>query len=222
PIPMGAKRGSKVAVNFAGPNVEGVAPVEVNVPADPTLDTLWVAPRGASGLHGWPVALAVSDLDEVVEQEPNNEPAQANRIPVPGAVTGRFQVKGDIDHYLLPLKKGRYLIDAHTLEFYSPTEVYMVLKDSKDAEVSKTNPQAAARIDFTAPADGDYLLVVQHLLYWGGPEESYRVTVVPYEPGFEVTLSTDRVDVPQGSGGILNIQAVTARDYKGPIELSVV
>src|SRR5205085_8890532 len=64
PIPMAARRGSKVTVSFAGPAVEGVAPVEVDVPADPTVQTVWVAPRGANGLYGWPVALAVSDLEE--------------------------------------------------------------------------------------------------------------------------------------------------------------
>src|SRR5262249_37186663 len=96
-LPMPAKRGSKVMIHFAGPNVEGVAPVEVTVPTDPTVNTMWVAPRGVNGLSGWPVALGVSDLDELMEQEPNNEPAKANRIPVPGAVTARFLEKGDVD-----------------------------------------------------------------------------------------------------------------------------
>src|SRR5262249_37409588 len=51
PVPMAARRGSKVSVHFAGPNVDGVAPVEVAVPSDPAVDTVWVAPRGANGLH---------------------------------------------------------------------------------------------------------------------------------------------------------------------------
>jgi len=225
PIPMAAKRGSKASVTFAGPNVENVPAVDVMVPAEATVDTIWVAPKGANGLYGWPVALAVSDLDEVVEQEPNNEPAKANRVPVPGAVTGRFQEKNDIDHYALKLAKGRYLIDAHTLELYSPTEIYMVLKDAKGADVAKTAPSDAAkanRIDFTAPADGEYILAVEHLHYWGGPAESYRITVTPYEPGFDVVLLSDRADAPQGSGAVLGIQSVVRRDYTGPIELSVV
>ena len=45
-VPMAAKRGSKVAVHFAGPHVEGVAPVEVTVPADPTVER---RPGGAEG-----------------------------------------------------------------------------------------------------------------------------------------------------------------------------
>jgi hypothetical protein len=222
PIPMAARRGSQVQVQFAGPMVEGVAPVEVAVPTDPLIDTLWIAPKGPNGLYGWPVALAVSDHEEAVEQEPNNEPARANRIAVPGGITGRFLEPGDVDHYVFTAKKGqRYTIEAHTLELYSPTEVYMVLKDAKGAQVAALNPAALPRIDFTAPADGDYTLVVEHLLHWGGPAEAYRLTVTPYEPGFDLSLGLDRFDVPAGAALPLPILA-TRRDYTGPIEVDVV
>jgi hypothetical protein len=223
PIPMAAKRGSKVPVQFAGPNVVGVPPVEVTVPADPATEVVWVAPRGANGLYGWPVALAVSDLEEVVEQEPNNEPAKATRIPAPGAVTGRFQDKGDVDHYVFAAKKGqRFLIQAHTHEWYSPTEIYMVLKNAMGGQVAVTNPAKEPQLDFTAPADGDYALVVEHLLGWGGPEESYRITLTSYEPDFELNLGSDRYDLPQGGVAVVPIQTVVRRDYAGPIEVSVV
>ncbi|MBL8798306.1 MAG: hypothetical protein JNM56_30710 [Planctomycetia bacterium] len=222
PVPMAAKRGSKVNVAFAGPAVEGVAPVEVNVPSDPAINTVWVAPKGASGLHGWPVALVVSDYDEVVEQEPNNDPAKATPVPVPGGVTGRFEQKSDVDYFKLPLKKGRWLIEAQTLELYSPTEVYMALKDGKGADVAKLDPKAAPRLDYTAKDDGDHTLAVEHLHYWGGPGETYRITVTPYEPTIEVTLGSERFDLPQGSAALVPIQAITAKDYKGPVELSVV
>lgn len=225
PVPMAIKRGSKASVTFAGPAVENVAAVEVTAPTDPLADTIWVAPKGASGLHGWPVALAVSDLDEVVEQEPNNDIAKANRVPVPGGVTGRFQEKNDKDHYALKLAKGRYLIEAQTLELNSPTDVYMVLKGDKGNDVAKTAPADAtksSRLDFTAPADGEYVLDVEHLHYWGGPSESYRITITPYEPGFDVALASERADAPQGAGAILPISSIIRRDYTGPIELSVV
>ncbi len=222
PVPMAAKRGSKVNVQFAGPTVDGVAPVEINVPSDPKVNTVWVAPKGPNGLYGWPVALAISDVEEVVEQEPNDEPAKATRVPVPGGVTGRFDKKGDIDHYVFTLKKGKYAIEAQTLELYSPTEVYMVLKDSKGADVAKLDPKGAPRIEYTAPADGDYTLAVEHLHYWFGPTESYHISIAPSEPTFEVTLASEKFDVPAGSAALVPIQAVTAKDFKGPIELSVV
>jgi hypothetical protein len=223
PLPMAARRGGKVLVNFAGPNVDGVTPVEVTVPSDPTVDTVWVTPVGPSGLPGWPVALAVSDLEELMEQEPNNEPAKANRLPVPCGVTGRFWEKGDVDHYVFTAKKGqRLIVEGHTLEWYSPTEVYMVLKDAKGAQLAATNPMVAPRLDFNPPADGDYTLAVEHLHYWGGPAEAYRVTITPYEPGFALSLFLDRYDVAQG--GLVNLPLILTarRDYTGPIEVSVV
>jgi hypothetical protein len=223
PIPMAAKRGSKVVVHFAGPQVEGVAPVEVAVPADPTVDIVWVTPRGANGLSGWPVALAASDLDEVVEQEPNDDPAKATRVPIPGGVTGRFEKKGDVDHYVFAAKKGqRLLIEAQTFELYSPTDVYMVLQDAKGGQLAATNPAQPPRLDFTAPADGDFVLRVEHLNFWGGPSESYRITFAPPQPGFALALFLDRyAAIPGGSVGIPLILSAR-RDYMGPIELSVV
>src|SRR5262249_26433063 len=155
--------------------------------------------KAANGLYGWPVALAVSDFDQIMELEPNNEPAKANRVTIPCGITGRFLEKGDIDHYVFAAKKGqRLLIEAHTHELYSPTEVYMVLKDTKGAQAAASNPAQGARIDFNPPADGDYTLAVEHLHYWGGPAEAYWLTLAPYEPGFDLSLGLDRWDVAPG------------------------
>src|SRR5207245_1258820 len=82
PIPMAIKRGSKVTIGFAGPQVQGVAPVAVSAPSDPATVAIALAPKSQNGLHGWPVSLALSDLDERVEQEPNNDAAKAYVIEV--------------------------------------------------------------------------------------------------------------------------------------------
>jgi hypothetical protein len=221
PYPLAVKRGSKASVAFAGPAVGNVTPVEVNAPNDPSVTTLWLAPKGASGLHGWPVALALTDLNEVTEQEPNNEPAKATRVQMPCGVSGRFQEKGDIDHYVFAAKKGqRIIIEAQTLEWFSPTEVYMVLKDAKGGQLAATNPAVAPRIDYTPPADGDLILSVEHRDYWGGPEETYHLTITPPEPSFDVSVRLDRFDAAPG-GTFSTPIFLTRRDYPGPIEVSV-
>lgn len=227
PIPMAVKRGSKATVNFAGPTVDGIAPTEITSPTDPNIDTLWIAPKGPNGLHGWPVALALSDLDETVEREPNNDIAHANRLNVPGAVTGRFLEKGDLDYFVFSAKKGqRVIIQGHTLEYYSPTLLDMTVSDAKGNQVAASNPQAAhpddQRIDFNPPADGDYHLMVKHLTDWGGPTEVYRVEIRPFQPGFSLTVGLDRFDAAPGGTVDIPIQTVTRKDYTGPIEVSVV
>jgi hypothetical protein len=222
PIPMAARRGSQVTVNFAGPAVEGVTPVEVAVPSDPTINTIWLAPRGASGLYGWPVPFAISDHEERLQQKPNNDPAHADRIPVPCGVTGRFLTSGAVDQHVFTANKGqRIVIEAQTQELQSPTEVNMVLKDAKGKQVATSDATKAPRIDFTAPADGDYILAVEHQLHLSGPSENYRITVTPYEPSFELSLGLDRFDVAPGSSLPLPIVA-TRRDYAGPIEVSII
>lgn len=222
PLPMAVRRGTQATVQFAGSTVDGVAPVEVFVPTELSVDSVPLAPRGANGLHGWPVTLALSDIPEITEQEPNNEPAKAMRLTPPVGVTGRFQQSGDPDHYVFSAKKGqRLILQAHTHELYSPTEVYLVLRDAKGVQVAASNPAQAPRLDFTAPADGDYTLLVEHLLYWGGPAETYRLTLQPYEPGFTLGLPLDRFDVAPGSVTAVPL-TVTRRDYNGPIEVTVV
>jgi hypothetical protein len=221
PMPLAIRRGSQRTVTFAGPNVAGVQPVEVLAPNDRTESAIQVAPRGANGLYGWPVSLALSDVDELLEQEPNNEPAKANRLIVPCAVTGRFLEKGDLDYYVFAAKKGeRVIIDAYTHDLHSPAEVYMVLRDAKGNQLQASNPANAPRLDFTAPADGDFTLSVEHLHYWGGPDETYRVTVVPYERGFDLSVDLDRFGVPRGGSVAIPVH-VSRHDYGGPIEVSV-
>ena len=221
-LPLAIKRGARATVRFTGPQVDGVAPEEVTAPADPAVQALWLAPRGPNGLYGWPVSLALSDLDEALEQEPNNDAAHANRLAVPGAVTGRFEQKGDVDVFAFAAKKGtRYAIDAQTHELGSPTDVYMTVRDSKNNQVLATDPMKDPHLDFTPTADGDYFLAVEHLQYWAGPEEVYRVTVVPYRPGFELSLGLDRYNA--AAGGSVGVPIfVTRRDYAGPIDVSVV
>ncbi|MBY0231646.1 MAG: hypothetical protein K2W96_20365 [Gemmataceae bacterium] len=219
PLPMGIKRGTRAKIAFAGPNVEGVAAVDVQAPAEG--DSMQVAPVGPSGLHGWPVLLAVSDLEEALEKEPNDEPAKANRIAVPGAITGRFEKKDDLDHFVFAAKKGqRLIIEAHAPDWLSPTDVTMALKDAKGAQLQATNPAAAPRLDFTPAADGDYTLAVEHLHSWGGPDEAYRITVTPFAPDFSLTLAIDRFDV--APGGELSIPVYMQQaGYAGAVELSV-
>ncbi|MCS6978466.1 MAG: PPC domain-containing protein [Gemmatales bacterium] len=223
PMPLAIRRGTTAQVGFAGPAVQGIPPVSVSAPTDPGVQTMWLSPiRPETGLPGWPVALTISDFEELVEQEPNDEPNQANRVPLPGAVSGKLEKKYDRDHFVFAGKKNqRVLIDAVTQEVHSPSVVYLVLRNAQGNQIAASNPTAdPARIDITLPEDGDYTLAVEHLHYWGGPEETYRIVFNLYEPDYVLTAQLDRHDAP--AGGMVPVH-VTAnrRDYGGPIDITV-
>jgi hypothetical protein len=96
----------------------------------------------------------------------------------------------------------------------------MVLKDAKGNQLAVSNPMAAPHLDFTAPANGDYTLSVESLIYASGQAETYRITIAPYEPGFDLTLGIDRFDVPAGGAVPITLFA-TRHDYGGPIDVTV-
>lgn len=224
PIPMAAKRGTKARITFAGPAVADALAAEIDVPADPARNVLWIAPKGKNGLSGWPVPLTLSNHEEGVEVEPNDNPKQASRIAVPGGITGRFLKGGDTDFYVFAAKKGQKIaIEARTLEDYSPSLVYMVLRNAKGADLAKSNPAlphpADQRLDFTAD-DGDYFLEVQHLSFAGGPSETYRITIRPSVASFDLVLPGDRFDVGPGESVAIPVQVVR-KGYTGPIELAI-
>ena len=226
-LPVAMKRGTKASIGFAGPFLEGVAAIEVTAPSDPLKEVVYVAPKGPSGLSGWPVPIALTDSDEIVETEPNNDIAKANRLPVPGGATGRFLEKGDLDYYVFAAKKGtKYVVAVETYDINSPAEVYLILKNlkaGKEAELAKSVPTApTARIEYTAVEDGDLFIHTEHLNYAHGPNEVYHLTVKTPEPDFDVNLALDHFDVAPGGTTLIPVTTAVRRDYAGPIELSVV
>jgi hypothetical protein len=223
PVPAAVKRGTKTSVSFAGPQVEGVPPIEVHAPADPAIEAVSVAPVGPSGLPAWPVTLLLSDHDELLAGDNIGALAQAQRLNPPCGVTGRFRQKGQKDHFALAASKGqRFRIMAHTADLLSPAEVYLTIRDGAGGELARSDPRREAILDFTAPADANFFIIAEHLNYGFGPCEVYRITVTPPTPGFELALATDRVMVPQGQSALIPVATLVRGDFGGPIELRVV
>lgn len=223
--PLFVQRGQKAEINFTGPNIDGVKPVTVTASTDPTVEVIAVAPKRAEGPAGWPVPVRLSNMPELVEQEPNNEPAKATVIPVPGGVSARFLEKNDIDHFRFTGKKGtKYVIQAEAYELNSPAEVYFRVLDAKGAELAKSNPQQpSARVEFTPAADGEFVIACEHLNYLAGPSEVYHLSVQPALPDFNLTVALDRLDIPAGGIGLVPIVGLgKLNGFAGAVDVSIV
>lgn len=220
-FPLAVQRGKPAVIGFAGPALEGVLPVNRPAAVGPVLS---VAPRRQSGVAGWPVPVLIVDHPETTEQEPNNAPAQANKLPVPGGVSARFGEKNDVDHFAFVAKKGqKTVLEALTFQVNSPAEVYLRVLDAKGGELAKSNPQqASTRIEFTAPADGEFVVACEHLNYLAGPTEVYHLSATPAAPDFAVTVGLDRIDIPLGSVGLLPITGISKQyGFAAPVELTL-
>lgn len=221
--PLAVKYGQKVKVGFLGDRTEGLAPVEVFADPANLSGVVYISPKDGGPQSGSPVPVRLSSLNEIVETEPNDDPAKANRLELPAGVSGRFLTKGDVDYFAFAGKKGvKYVAAAETYEVGIPTEVYLIAKTAKGAELAKSNPQNPPRVEFTADADGDYLIHVENLNYLFGPNEAYHLTVKQAEPDFEIVLPLDRIELAPGTTTAIPVGSIVRRDYAGPIELSVV
>src|SRR5262245_20623372 len=158
-FPVAAQRGQTASIGFAGPGTADLPAVSVKIPTDPGLAAVYVSPKKSASVAGWAVPVRLSDWPESVEKEPNDDPAKANKLPVPGGVSARFEKAGDVDHFAVTCKKGvKYAAAAMTFEVDSPCEVLIRVLDAKGAEVGRSNPTLPnARVEFTPAADGDYV-----------------------------------------------------------------
>jgi hypothetical protein len=181
-------------------------------------------PSGQVRPRGWPVPVLSVTFPTSVEQEPNDTPETANPLPVPGGVSATFGKKGDKDHFRFDAKKGKkYVVDATTGELGAATEVYIRILDKTGKELVASDPQKVkAQVEVTATDDGPLVIACEHLLYLSGPTEVYFLTVKEAKPNFEITLGSDRIDVPLGGTAPLAITGINRLNgFNDPIRLLV-
>lgn len=222
PYPMGVRKGESAQLAFAGPAAQGAAPLPLHVPADFGADWLNVAAKGAGGKGSGFAVVSVGTGAELLEVEPNNEAAQANRIVFPTGINGRFEQPGDVDRFAFAAKAGqRFLFAGVTRSQGSPSDLYLRVPKPDGTEVATDdNGPGEGTLDFTAPADGDYVLIVEDLNRRGGPEFVYRIVATVFEEKFSLSASADSVNVPVGGQAMISVTAARGK-FTGPISLSL-
>ena len=220
-FPVAVQRGERADVRFTGPGTADALPVSL-VATAPT--AMLARPRFKSGGAVWPVPLLMAEEPQFAEAEPNNTPETAQKLPLPCGVTGRFDTKNDLDCFRITVVKGKkYAATAVTAAINSPAEVLLKVQDAKGGKLAESNPTLpVCKAEFTAAADGEVVVVCEHLNYLAGPNEVYWLQLAEVLPDFTVTLGADRFFVPQGGVGLIPVTGVTRLNgYAGPIELSL-
>lgn len=108
----------------------------------------------------------------------HHDPATAPALPLDAVARGTTDAN-QIDRWKITLSKGqRILVHCQAERIDSRADASLVLTDAQ-GKVLETNHNAIGRdplLDFTAPADGDYLVGVHDFLYNGGAEYFYLLT----------------------------------------------
>lgn len=121
----------------------------------------------------------IGDQPESMEKEPNNKPEEATEIKVNSAVSGVCDERG-YDRYRFKATKGqRLIIHCTARRADSLADATLVLTDAAGTLLARAHDAVRLdpTIDFTAPADGEYVVSVNDFVFGGGPNHVYRLSV---------------------------------------------
>lgn len=193
--PAGGKAGSELEVTFLG-DPKGPVKQKIALPAKPNVTETFDAVLAQDGQQA-PSAnrVRVTALENVLEVEPNDEPAQAvaTELALPVAFNGILEKEGDTDHFRFKARKDqKFRVRALGQGVYTPVDTTLAILDAQGKQIAYSDDadgSTDSRLDFTAPADGEYLIRVYDMLKRGGADCVYRVEATAFEPMLSLTMS---------------------------------
>jgi len=121
-----------------------------------------------------PRAFAIGDLPENTAPATNTTAASAAQISAGSVVNGRVAANA-VAWFKFTARKGqRVLFDCAAREIDSRLEEVLTLQDASGREWARN--RRGGLLDFTAPADGTYLLKLHDATFRGGDEYFFRLT----------------------------------------------
>lgn len=220
-FPMGGQRGTRVELQLLGADLPEQS-LSIDIPQ--TAEKRWTVPNSAG------LVLDVSDLPELIEQEPNPSAEMATPGQLNAVWNGRIQVPGDVDVWRVDGVQGTPIqFDLRAAELGSPLDSLLTLLDAQGKILAESDDRSPSQSDsalaFTPRENGPiFVRVSDRFARRGGPQFSYRLYVtsgVALQPGFRLNLPSDAVTVPRSGEVKFKITAERLQGFAGPIAVSL-
>ncbi len=231
-FPPVAKAGSRAKLELEGFNLEGVGSYEVDVPVETGKGFRFqvASPRGKSN----PVRLLITDLMTAAETDRQRE---FTEIKIPAGISGRISTESEVDRYRFRarggdalefvVQRGNSYLDP-LLEVRDATGTLLAAQDDgvitlgQGARGSIAFPaDKNARIEWTAPVDGEYEVQVRDANYFGSRDHVYHLVARPQEPDFALIVDDDRMPVGPRESYTSVVTVERQNGFDGPVELFV-
>lgn len=219
--PLGGRRGTTAAIEQIGIGLQQTTQ-EVVIPSD--------AGKRIPFPHTRDIWLEPSDLEELLEQEPNDTPETATAAGSGTVLNGRIQTPGDLDIWRLEMRKETPLdLDLRAARLNSPLDSVLTIHDADGRPVAESDDMAKGQTDsqlrFNPPADGIYTITVSDRFAGrGDPRFGYRLHVRPASsvpPSFALKLPSDALNLNRGSEATLKVLAERQHGFTGSIQCTI-
>jgi hypothetical protein len=223
--PMAGNPGKTIAVEPVGSAHLLQPRVQLRVPARAGVQTVRLA---INGVKTNPTAFIVSSLPQVLEQEPNDTPAKANRVTIPCGINGRIQSPRDLDHFVFAAKKGRAIrFEVKARRFNTPLcsslDSVLDVMNSKGVVLASNDDTYSkdAALVFQPPADGDYVLRIRDLNNKGGATAVYYIEADWARPDFTLRCDPDKAMIGPGSSTAWYVHVLRQSGFAGAVRVEV-
>jgi hypothetical protein len=226
-VPAGGKPGETITVRFLG-DVAGETSAQVTLPTEETPDFGLFA-TDDRGIAPSANPFRLSELDNLIESEPNNGQMEANLFTAPHALNGVIAEAGDVDCFKFKAAQGQVFdIQVYARRIRTPLDPVLTILASNGGGVASSDDSGGpdCYVRFSAPADDEYTLLVHDHLRAGGVDYAYRIEVAPVKPGLVMGLpeQSQFVDivspVPRGNRYAFLVSASRA-DFGGDVTVEL-
>ncbi|WP_175517009.1 PPC domain-containing protein [Planctomicrobium piriforme] len=224
-LPAGGKPGETLKVTFLG-DVAGPIEREITLPTTAPADNFGLEVQDDQGIAPSRHPFRIVDLQNILEQEPNNDRNVATAGPLPAAFNGVIGAKSDIDFFKFAAKKDQTVnVEVYARRIRSgldPVVSVHQMSDGKGLGSDDDSRGVDCAVKVKIPADGEYVVAVRDHLNRGEPTFTYRIEVTELQPEvFADPIEFARYVQPQiiipqggGCGVVANIQR---REFGGPV-----
>lgn len=228
-FPLGGAPGQEVSFALNGWNLPAPAR-RARLPAEPGETELDLG-RCSAATGG--VRVAVDDLPEHLETEPNDTSAQAREVTPPVVVNGRIARAGDADWLRFAAQAGQTLVvEVVARRLRSPLDgtlrihgadgaVLAANDDNDDAADGLTTHHADPRLVFTPAKDGIYAVRLGDTQHRGGPDYAYRLRLSAPRPDFALRVVPSSVNLRAGGTAKVTVHALRRDGFGGEIALAL-
>ncbi|MFT5526298.1 MAG: hypothetical protein ACI9HK_004272, partial [Pirellulaceae bacterium] len=124
-----------------------------------------------------PRSFAVGNLEELLDDGSNKSSDKAREVTIGSVVSGIVDA-GSRDYFKVVMKKDeRVLVDCLSQRIDSQLDATITVYTATGVEGPRTRGgiDRDPTVDFTAPADGEYIFAVSDFFYRGGASQFYRM-----------------------------------------------
>ena len=148
----------------------------------------------------------------------------------PAVLAGQIQKPGEVDRFIFEAKaQEKFSLEVFARRLQSDLDPKIRITNEQGALISEADDATYHRVisadslleNWTAPADGKYILEVLDLHQRGGSSFTYLLQVERAEPHFLIEVDTDKTLLAPGMGGVIYVRALRKNGFAGEIQLEV-